>query len=290
LLPENFATEGEGMKRIAWFVFCWLASSTVTHAASFDCGKASTKIETLICGNEELSKLDESLKKAYQKSLERNDVRQQAIKSQRQWLKDVRNQCQSAECVENAYVTRIKEVEMMSSFGIVIMSAPDNKSVAPVSPTKVPEVKQSKASVNVTKKETEQTWEWVEEDTRTDEVLRAVAHEEFLIGTWEGIDHASSSIYGTMEIENDSISWFGCKSQYSIVLNTVGVTYPDEHKLGVSQDERYVTLKLKLGSGTCDEHLGYLQFSIAPNNPEIAKVIEYGKNDKPEGWITFGKR
>ncbi len=35
------------------------------HAASFDCSKATSEVEKLICGDEELSKLDDSLNKAY---------------------------------------------------------------------------------------------------------------------------------------------------------------------------------------------------------------------------------
>ena len=34
-------------------------------AASFDCGKAASEVEKIICGDDELSRLDESLNKAY---------------------------------------------------------------------------------------------------------------------------------------------------------------------------------------------------------------------------------
>ncbi len=104
------------MKIFAGIILSWtiLLSPTV-QAASFDCAKAATKIEKLICGDVGLSKLDEDLNKTYLKILERNDVKQQAVRNQRQWLKDIRNICQSIECLNNAYVIRIKEINSLFS-------------------------------------------------------------------------------------------------------------------------------------------------------------------------------
>lgn len=99
------------------------------EAASFDCAKATTKVEKTICENDDLSRLDQELDTAYRGSLSRDDVKRQAIKSQRDWLKNVRNPCQNAECLKQAYESRIKEIGLMSSFGIVIMSAPVNGKV-----------------------------------------------------------------------------------------------------------------------------------------------------------------
>ena len=95
------------------------------HSASFDCGKATTEVEKIICGDDELSKLDESLNKAYLEALKRIDLKEQTIKSQSQWLKNERNACQDleeayethAECIREAYETRIKELSLLSSGG-----------------------------------------------------------------------------------------------------------------------------------------------------------------------------
>lgn len=130
------------MNIFTWIIFGWLSLLNFTHAASFDCAKATTKIENLICSNAELSKLDEDLNSAYQKSLLRNDVKQNAITSQKQWLKNERNVCQSVECIKLAYETRIKELGLTSSFGIVFLrptnsstSTPSISSVSPVPKT-----------------------------------------------------------------------------------------------------------------------------------------------------------
>jgi len=113
------------LKIVAGIIFNLLFLLTTAQAASFDCKKAKTEVEKLICSNEELSKLDESLNEAYQRALNRTDIKQQTIKSQRQWLKYQRNMCQDAECIKNAYESRIKELGFTSSFGIVIFRDPN---------------------------------------------------------------------------------------------------------------------------------------------------------------------
>ncbi len=101
------------------FLLLFIAGNV--DAASFDCSKAASEVEKLICGNEELSRLDESLNESYLKALERPDIRKQMIESQRQWLKNQRNACKNAEYLKKAYQTRIKELGL-SSYGIVIES------------------------------------------------------------------------------------------------------------------------------------------------------------------------
>jgi uncharacterized protein len=115
------------MRQITWAVLSWFVLLVTAQAAGFDCAKASTKVEKLICSDAELSKLDEDLSKTYQKSLERSDIKQKAVQSQRQWLKDRRNACQSADCLKREYASRISEIGLMSSFGIAILSAPGEK-------------------------------------------------------------------------------------------------------------------------------------------------------------------
>ena len=77
------------------------------------------KVEKLICGDEELSKLDDSVSKAYVQALKRTDMKEQMIETQRKWLKNERNACHNAECLKKAYEARIKELGL-SSCGIAI--------------------------------------------------------------------------------------------------------------------------------------------------------------------------
>lgn len=98
-----------------------LIQAPVVQAASFDCAKAGTIVEKLICSQPNLSKLDDELDRAYKQALQRDDVKQQVILSQRQWLKQERNVCRSAECLDAAYALRIRELGISASFGIALM-------------------------------------------------------------------------------------------------------------------------------------------------------------------------
>jgi uncharacterized protein len=70
---------------------------TTAQAASFDCENAKSEVEKLICIDEELSRLDETLKETYREALTWTDNKKQLIQSQWQGLKKKRNACLNAE-------------------------------------------------------------------------------------------------------------------------------------------------------------------------------------------------
>jgi uncharacterized protein YecT (DUF1311 family) len=78
--------------------------------ASFDCSKASTAVEGMICGNAELAALDIRLAAAY-KSL-RNDAPDKAALKQEQvaWIKQ-RNACRVTDCLISSYSERAEAME-----------------------------------------------------------------------------------------------------------------------------------------------------------------------------------
>ena len=78
------------------FAFPVLAS-----AASFDCGKVTSRMEKMICGSPTLSALDESLAAAYKAAGKDRDNGALSL-DQRQWLKNTRDACRDAACVEKA--------------------------------------------------------------------------------------------------------------------------------------------------------------------------------------------
>jgi len=91
-----------------------------TAAASFDCELAKQPLEELICGDPDLSALDDKLAATYKATLAKLDAQStQTIKtSQRAWLKFLRGYCEAtdraswttAECVEMEYETRISDL------------------------------------------------------------------------------------------------------------------------------------------------------------------------------------
>jgi len=109
------------MKRIAWVILGWSALLATTQAASFDCAKASSNIEKLICSNPKLSTLDEELDKSYKGALSNSRLGKtdQIVSAQKQWLKQTRNKCTDELCLNTSYSSRIKELkEVYQFFGV----------------------------------------------------------------------------------------------------------------------------------------------------------------------------
>jgi len=83
-------------------------------AASFDCAKAVTQVEKLICSDPELSKLDDRLGADYKKATDLSRQQRGAslgvdpilIQDQVEWLKS-RNTCKDAACIKKSYTTRL---------------------------------------------------------------------------------------------------------------------------------------------------------------------------------------
>lgn len=76
--------------------------TTLAKAASFDCRKASTSVEKIICSSPSLSKLDSELSEIYKEAV----GKEPSIKrDQIDWLRE-RNKCQNESCLESAYNER----------------------------------------------------------------------------------------------------------------------------------------------------------------------------------------
>jgi uncharacterized protein len=84
--------------------------TTIAQAASFDCAKASTQVEKLICGDEKISALDDQLATTYKTASETATDKTTLKTQQKDWLKKKRNSCKDAECLTKAYQTRIDEL------------------------------------------------------------------------------------------------------------------------------------------------------------------------------------
>ena len=93
-----------------------LLSSQVS-AASFDCKKASTQVEKIICGNSTLSSQDDLLAEDYKVKLQKSSP--EAAKSlkadQRAWLGN-RNACRDLDCLRASYENRRAELNPLEGF------------------------------------------------------------------------------------------------------------------------------------------------------------------------------
>lgn len=79
-------------------------------AASFNCSKASTAVEGMICGNEELAALDVRVAAAYKALRSSAEDKEGVKKDQQAWLKE-RNACRSTECLAASYSDRAQDME-----------------------------------------------------------------------------------------------------------------------------------------------------------------------------------
>ncbi len=77
-----------------------LAGGSFAQAASFDCSKAKTYAEKTICGDEELSGMDELLMEAYRKALEATPDPRVPRSMARENLK-IRELCRNRECLRD---------------------------------------------------------------------------------------------------------------------------------------------------------------------------------------------
>jgi uncharacterized protein len=64
---------------------CLIGMSSV-HSASFDCAKAKTKIDKLICSDARLSGADEKLTALYNEVLAKSPVAEDTRQQQLEWL------------------------------------------------------------------------------------------------------------------------------------------------------------------------------------------------------------
>ena len=99
------------MKRIFWLVLGLMTQLTVAQAASFDCGKAQSDVEKMICASSELQMLDLQLYNAYSRTVRLSAKDDNVRASQLDWLRESRNKCMTNECLVKAYNARIASLE-----------------------------------------------------------------------------------------------------------------------------------------------------------------------------------
>jgi uncharacterized protein len=88
-----------------------LVGMPYVHSASFDCAKAKTKIDKLVCGDPKLSDLDDKLTALYNQVLAKSPVPEDTKEQQREWVKQSRNVCKDADSLQQAYTSRISDLQ-----------------------------------------------------------------------------------------------------------------------------------------------------------------------------------
>ncbi|HDC4298831.1 TPA: DUF1311 domain-containing protein, partial [Enterobacter kobei] len=84
------------------------------YAAAFDCSKANGYVELTICTTPALSSLDDHLNALYKQVNQAKPENAQLVrKAQLLWLKEVRNKATTAQMIQQAYQSRINDLNMM---------------------------------------------------------------------------------------------------------------------------------------------------------------------------------
>ena len=92
--------------------FCAIASFAA--AQSFDCAKAQTRVEKMVCADRAIAELDEYLGRYY--AAARAEIRGAGAclqSDQAQWLKSTRDACADATCLNSAYLSRLAELDAL---------------------------------------------------------------------------------------------------------------------------------------------------------------------------------
>lgn len=95
-------------------LFAWTALSLAfgVHAASFDCAKASSSLEKMICENPSISEQDSTLSRLYGWVIEEASLasKPKITSAQKNWITQIRDICTTTTCLASAYGARIEEL------------------------------------------------------------------------------------------------------------------------------------------------------------------------------------
>ena len=99
-------------------IFSFAVIAPLVEAASFDCQKASSKIEKMICHDDSLSQSDSEMSAMYFKLIKTEPTEDQAEikKTQKIWLSNDLLKCQTIDCIKSAYLTRIRYLRFREAF------------------------------------------------------------------------------------------------------------------------------------------------------------------------------
>ena len=100
------------MMRITFAAILLFGLPGAASAQSFDCKKAQTRVEKMVCANAGLSELDEHLGRYYAAGRAELEGAASCLQAdQAQWLKAVRDVCTSDACLKTAYLNRLGELD-----------------------------------------------------------------------------------------------------------------------------------------------------------------------------------
>jgi peptidyl-prolyl cis-trans isomerase C len=86
-------------------------STAQISSPSFDCAKASTGSERLICSNANLAAADVEMARIYKQVINNTIDKKTLKREQNQWRKEQRDACKDVSCILNSYAVRTKQLK-----------------------------------------------------------------------------------------------------------------------------------------------------------------------------------
>lgn len=97
------------MSKVKIALLSLVLAAPFASAASFNCAKAATAVEKMVCADPDLSREDDHLNGSYKRAVERVGNKLAMREWQRTWLRSpALTGCKTTACVKEAYGTRVK--------------------------------------------------------------------------------------------------------------------------------------------------------------------------------------
>jgi uncharacterized protein len=115
-IPLKWPPSKATVPRILAALYC-VAISGTSFAAGFDCSKAASNVEKMICSDEVLSSLDSQLQKTYLLALgdasfpKREDIKRNQV----QWITNLRDKCGDRKCLQEAYSSQLEILALIKT-------------------------------------------------------------------------------------------------------------------------------------------------------------------------------
>jgi uncharacterized protein len=225
------------------FASCvWI--STV-QAASYDCGKAKTKVEKLICTDPQLSELDVTMDFAWREVLA--NLPNESKGEQQAWLAE-RNVCKEDFCIQQSYRNRLEQLDEKIIQDAILYRKKNTEQISYPDAEKLFGI-----------------WE---------------AGERYSSSTYGTMIISKQQISWTGHKPNP-----GCKTQYTINSREADDTFPDQDESfrHIVKSRRFITFKLQLASNSCTDRLAFMQFSFPSDINGYVEYVEYDKTNRPNG-------
>ena len=117
-----------------------------SYAASFDCNKANSVTENIICSDLNISSLDEQMARKYKSALALGS--ENIKKEQREWLKEVR-ECKNNFCLRRLYEERVKSLDEFINAAMRQQQVEGQNNLIATTPAqKTPQASQAKQAVD----------------------------------------------------------------------------------------------------------------------------------------------